>query len=184
MRAVFSAVDQPHGSRLFPLLRIMSCFLGEERPNQKTVAAAALLGRAGGIRSSPRSNAKGRHQVVEFIADTKLIGNKMGCRRVMCQMRMMRPEGELWVSWELPPTSYRCHRPSEARMPLHCILRRRSQPAGCAHRLIPPVLCVLWKSHGDALSGARPGATGPPGWAPAAVVEYWKSCVSEDEFYF
>lgn len=53
-----------------------------------------------------------------------------------------------------------------------------------AHRLIPPVLCVLRKSHGDALSGARPGATGPPGWAPAAVVEYWKSCVSEDEFYF
>lgn len=82
MRAVFSAVDQLHGSRLFPLLRIMSCFLGEERPNQKTVAAAALPGRTGGIRSSPRSNAKGRHQVVEFIADTKLIGNKMGCRRV------------------------------------------------------------------------------------------------------
>lgn len=45
-------------------------------------------------------------------------------------------------------------------------------------------VCVLRKSHEDALSGTRPGATGPPGWAPAAVVEYWKSCVSEDEFYF
>lgn len=148
MRAVFSAVDQPHGSRLFPLLRIMSCFLGEERPIQKTVAAAALLGRAGGIRSSPRSNAKGRHQVMEFIADTKLIGNKMGCRRVMCQMRMMRPEGELWVSWELPPTSYRCHRPSKARMPLHCIRHRRSQPAGCAPTDPARAVCPSEKPRG------------------------------------
>lgn len=104
----------------------------------------------------------------------------------MCQMRMIRPEREFWVSWELPPTSYRCHRPSEARVSLHCIGHRCWQHAGFAHGLIPPVLSVSFgKATGDARSGTRQGVTGRPGGGSRLlVVEYWKSCVSEDEFYF
>lgn len=35
LRAVFSAVDQLHGNGLFPLLRTMSCFFGEECPDSE-----------------------------------------------------------------------------------------------------------------------------------------------------
>lgn len=140
------------------------------------------------VEFAPHSNGllKANTRELEFIAGTKLIENKIGCRRVrvpnvddVAARRILGVMGVAPQVLQVPSGLQKraCHCPV-------CDTYRRLQRAGFAPTH-PTAQCSFRKATGIPSAGRGRERPGRPGrGSRLLVVEYWRSCVSEDEFYF